>query len=106
VRKNGLDWLVSIFSGPRDDHPARKGIQRRRSGIGRQVSGNSKWHRRMLAAGKKAGLLLLAMTLVLAAAPQAQAGPIARGVRAAGRGVVGAVRFVRQNRPRLFGGCR
>lgn len=51
--KHGIDFIVSLFTGVRDDHPARKGITRRRCKIGKIVSGNSKWHRRVEAAGLK-----------------------------------------------------
>jgi hypothetical protein len=44
--------LVEIFTSP-SVHPARKGLTRKRSEFGKAVSGNSKWHRRVLAAGLK-----------------------------------------------------
>lgn len=53
MSKLTYEELVSIFTSPRNDHPGRRGGQRPRSKMGKAVSGNSKWHRRMLAAGMK-----------------------------------------------------
>jgi hypothetical protein len=40
-----------LFMTPRNDHPSRRGHPRRRVPRHGGVSGNSKWHRRMVAAG-------------------------------------------------------
>lgn len=54
--KMSLNDLVSIFTSPRDDHPGRKGLQRRKfrgKSHRKGGAGNSKWHRRMVACGLK-----------------------------------------------------
>jgi len=51
--KTGFELLLSLFNGPAMSGPSRKSHVRGSRGIGKAVSGNSKWHRRMLAAGKK-----------------------------------------------------
>lgn len=51
-------------------------------------------------------LLPALLAIAFLAPASAQAGPLARGARAAVRGAGKVVRFVRTHRPRLFGGCR
>jgi len=51
--KLGIDFLVSLFTSSVAVSPARKGLVRSRRKSGKCVSGNSKWHRRVEAAGLK-----------------------------------------------------
>lgn len=54
-KKLGLDFLKSLFLHARHDHPGRRGSTNnpRGRGHGKKVSGDSKYHRKMVARGVK-----------------------------------------------------
>lgn len=53
-KKLSLEFLRALFMYPRNDHPGRKATAGQRGrGHGRMVSGNSKYHRKMVAQGLK-----------------------------------------------------